>query len=91
MKPKALAISIVITLFATLAISIRSTAQEQAARPRKQKEHHRYRLVDLGTFGGPEILNLSVLPEDRTNFLYAHQRIDDTVARTTNDLAFRID
>jgi probable HAF family extracellular repeat protein len=54
MKPKAFAYSIAITLFATLAIPIRPAAQEQAATPRNKKEQHRYRFVDLGTFGGPE-------------------------------------
>jgi uncharacterized membrane protein len=54
MKPKALAISIAITVFFTLAIPIRPTAQEPAATPRSKEEHHRYRFVDIGTFGGPE-------------------------------------
>lgn len=49
MKPKALAISIAITVFATLAIPLDLAAQQQNA------EHCRhYRLVDLGTLGGPQ-------------------------------------
>jgi len=40
-------------LFAALAIPVRHTAQEQPAVQRGNVEHTRYRLVDLGTFGGP--------------------------------------
>jgi probable HAF family extracellular repeat protein len=54
MKPKALAISSFITLFAVLAVLPRPAAQEQPARQQQKREHHRYRFVDLGTFGGPE-------------------------------------
>jgi len=40
------------TLFAALVIPVRLTAQEQPASQQDKKEH-RYKLVDLGTFGGP--------------------------------------
>jgi probable HAF family extracellular repeat protein len=55
MKRKALAISIAITLFAALAIPVQALAQEQ----KEARKHHHYRLVDIGTFGGPN----SFLPE----------------------------
>jgi probable HAF family extracellular repeat protein len=37
------------TLFGSLAIPVRLAAQEQKV----EKGHHRYKLIDLGTFGGP--------------------------------------
>ena len=49
MKSNRLACITTLTLFAALAIPVRLTAQEQ----KERKEHHRYKLVDLGTFGGP--------------------------------------
>jgi probable HAF family extracellular repeat protein len=49
MKSKNSARFIAIALLAALAIPVRATAQEQQSK----KEHHRYRLIELGTFGGP--------------------------------------
>src|SRR5260370_3367630 len=40
-----------VTGFAVLAIPVRLTAQEQRE---GKNEHHRYKFVDIGTFGGPE-------------------------------------
>lgn len=54
MKRKALTISIAITLFAALVIPVQPAAREQPANQHQRGEHHRYRFVDLGTFGGPE-------------------------------------
>jgi len=42
----------VITLFAALAMPIGLAAQDDTAQPKKAQHHH-YKLVDLGTFGGP--------------------------------------
>jgi len=42
----------VITLFAALTMPLALAAQEDAAQAKKPKHHH-YKLVDLGTFGGP--------------------------------------
>ena len=50
MKSQILSAVTAMTLFVVLAILVPSAAQE-----RKQgQQHHRFRLVDLGTFGGPE-------------------------------------
>lgn len=43
-----------ITLFAALANPVRLAAQEQSEQQRhKEHQHRRYKLVDIGTFGGP--------------------------------------
>src|SRR6516164_11209171 len=52
MKSRTLMCITAMTLFAALVIPVRLTAQEQPASQQDKKEH-RYKLVDLGTFGGP--------------------------------------
>ena len=52
MKSRPLTCITAIMLFATLAIPIGFAAQEQQQQEPK-KEHARYKLIDLGTFGGP--------------------------------------
>ena len=49
MKFRASTYIIAIALFAMLAIPLRLAAQGQ----KEAKGHHRYKLVDIGTFGGP--------------------------------------
>ena len=56
-----------ITLFAALAVPIRLAAQEQQQQD-QNKEHTRYKLVDLGTFGGPA----SYFPNGFDGFLNNH-------------------
>jgi hypothetical protein len=47
MKSKTLTRIIALAFFAVLVLPLVSSAQEQ------KKEHHHYKLIDLGTFGGP--------------------------------------
>lgn len=47
MKPRIFSCVTVMTLFAVLALPVLLTAQEE------KKEHHRFKLIDLGTLGGP--------------------------------------
>lgn len=49
MKSRRLKCITAMTLFAALAIPVRLAAQKQ----KEGKEHHRYKVVDIGTFGGP--------------------------------------
>src|ERR1700676_3670410 len=52
MKSKA-STSLSVVLIAVLVLPVRLGAQEQERREEK-KEHVRYKLIDLGTFGGPQ-------------------------------------
>jgi hypothetical protein len=49
MNPRIFRCVTAIALFTALAIPVRLPAQQQ----KEGKEHHRYKVVDLGTFGGP--------------------------------------
>jgi hypothetical protein len=49
MKSKALKCVVAITLFSALAIPIRLAAQDK----QDHHKHHHYKLIDMGTFGGP--------------------------------------
>src|SRR5215469_15769968 len=49
-------------VFATLAVPIQLTAQEQG------KEHSRYKLIDIGTFGGPSSYTNTLSLSDRFVF-----------------------
>jgi probable HAF family extracellular repeat protein len=53
MKSRMLIWTIAISLFAVLAIPIQMSAQKRTNEEHRAK-HHRYKLIDLGTFGGPE-------------------------------------
>lgn len=53
MKFRRLSCVTAMTLFAALAIPIRLDAQQLPDKQQAKKQLHRYRLVDIGTFGGP--------------------------------------
>jgi hypothetical protein len=53
MKFRALTCIFAMTLFGALAIPVRLVAQERVGEEHHAM-HHRYKLVDLGTLGGPE-------------------------------------
>jgi hypothetical protein len=55
MKPSTCMWMPVVSVFAVLAMSIGMTAQDNAS-PDYKPKHHQYKLIDLGTFGGPDSL-----------------------------------
>jgi probable HAF family extracellular repeat protein len=59
MKYNKLMCLMVVALFGTIAIPGRLAGQDQTDKKDGKPEHHRYKMVDLGTFGGPN----SYLPE----------------------------
>src|ERR1700730_11870 len=54
MKSRRLTCITAMTLSVTVAIPMRTSSQKQTENDGGKSKHHRYRLVDLGTFGGPE-------------------------------------
>lgn len=62
MRSEALTSFVAITLFTVLALPVRLTAQEH------HEKHLRYKLIDLGTFGGPA----SYFPNGFDGFLNNH-------------------
>jgi probable HAF family extracellular repeat protein len=60
MKSRTLTWIIAMTLFATMALPLPLIAQDGQDR---KHEHHRYKLIDLGTFGGPNAYYESDPPE----------------------------
>ena len=45
---------VIMTLFAALAMPVCMPAQDNPSQNHKPK-HHGYKLIDLGTFGGPQV------------------------------------
>ena len=61
----------VVSLFAALAMPIGMAAQENSTQNQKPK-HHTYKLIDLGTFGGPSsFVNGPTVPIMGNNGTYA--------------------
>jgi probable HAF family extracellular repeat protein len=68
---------IAMTLFAALALPVVSSAQEQKE---EKNEHHHYKLIDLGTLGGPQSYIESIPPESIINLRGAAADYADTSA-----------
>jgi probable HAF family extracellular repeat protein len=62
MKIRTLPSLIAVALFAALVFTVRSAAQDSPTKPQHKEAHHRYKFIDLGTFGGPG----SYVPQDNT-------------------------
>jgi len=54
MKFRALTCIFAMTLFAVLTIPFQLAAQEQEEKKEQKAKHHHYKLIDLGTHGGPQ-------------------------------------
>ena len=71
MKPRTWKWMPVVSLFAALAMPIGMAAQENSTQNQKPK-HHTYKLIDLGTFGGPNsFVNGPTVPIVGNNGTYA--------------------
>jgi probable HAF family extracellular repeat protein len=60
MKYRTRSFAIAVTLFSTLAMSVQLAAQDKQD---NHRIHHTYKLVDLGTLGGPNSYNESIPPQ----------------------------
>src|SRR5271167_3028513 len=59
MKFKIWSSAVAVTLFAALAMPVGMTAQDNPSQDHKSK-HQKYKLIDIGTFGGPNSLGASI-------------------------------
>lgn len=66
MKSRTLMWIAAVTWFATLAIQVPLAAQEQ--RSKSDAKHHHYKVIDIGTFGGPESFFNNLNLTDRFSF-----------------------
>ena len=66
MKPRTWMWMLVVSLFAALAMPVTMTAQDNPSQDHKTK-HHQYKLIDLGTFGGPNSFFFSSPVGDNVN------------------------
>jgi hypothetical protein len=53
MRSKTFTRVIATTVFSALTVSAPLVAREQGAEQQHKKDHHRYKFIDIGTFGGP--------------------------------------
>src|SRR5690348_2963675 len=81
MKSRTLTWMTAMTLFAALAVPMRLAAQDGTAQANKPKHHH-YKLVDLGTFGGP---NSGVFLLDGGQILNSQGTVAECAETTTAD------
>lgn len=81
MKSRILTCLTAMTLFAALAVPMRLAAQDGTAQANKPKHHH-YKLVDLGTFGGP---NSGVFLLDGGQILNSQGTVAECAETTTAD------